>query len=306
MHRGQQGGGRGGGDGGWCRRGKWRGLLLRTRRGRRQQHRGASCNGRRGTPRIFLWLGNRRLASERTQAYGGMCAASDPSSACMHACMHGQEMAGGRRLLNLSALLICLPSCRVPMNVPLHTCTMVHSANGPSLSPLPSLRYHCRLPHNLPPFLLAAPPPDAARGNPQHTASLPPSLPPPLQMLHVVTPNTLLTTALSMLLETGISSLPVVDDQRRLIDVYARRCGKGVFTLVWTCVSSCGRSAPPYRCICTQVWEGGEERGTCVGEGGEAIALALCSIDDRCVPSDDGCRRPMIDGCRPKRHHRAL
>eukprot|EP00195_Chlamydomonas_chlamydogama_P004942 CAMPEP_0202902206 /NCGR_PEP_ID=MMETSP1392-20130828/16719_1 /ASSEMBLY_ACC=CAM_ASM_000868 /TAXON_ID=225041 /ORGANISM="Chlamydomonas chlamydogama, Strain SAG 11-48b" /LENGTH=541 /DNA_ID=CAMNT_0049588939 /DNA_START=491 /DNA_END=2115 /DNA_ORIENTATION=+ len=43
-----------------------------------------------------------------------------------------------------------------------------------------------------------------------------------LQPLHTVTPNTLLTTALSMLLEAGVSALPVVDDKRCLLDIYAR------------------------------------------------------------------------------------
>ncbi|GAX76328.1 hypothetical protein CEUSTIGMA_g3774.t1 [Chlamydomonas eustigma] len=43
-----------------------------------------------------------------------------------------------------------------------------------------------------------------------------------LQPLYTVTPNTLLTTALSMLLETGVSALPVVDEKRCLLDVYAR------------------------------------------------------------------------------------
>lgn len=40
--------------------------------------------------------------------------------------------------------------------------------------------------------------------------------------IHTVTPDTLLTTALSMLLEAGVSSLPVVDAQGVLLDVYAR------------------------------------------------------------------------------------
>ncbi len=34
--------------------------------------------------------------------------------------------------------------------------------------------------------------------------------------------HTPLTTALSMLLETGVSALPVVDERRCLVDVYAR------------------------------------------------------------------------------------
>lgn len=34
--------------------------------------------------------------------------------------------------------------------------------------------------------------------------------------------QTPLTTALSMLLETGVSALPVVDDKRVLLDIYAR------------------------------------------------------------------------------------
>lgn len=46
-----------------------------------------------------------------------------------------------------------------------------------------------------------------------------------LQPLYTVTPNTLLTTALNMLLETGVSALPVVDEQRCLLDIYARRYG---------------------------------------------------------------------------------
>ena len=125
MHRGQQGGWRGGGEGGWRRRGKWRGLLLRTRRGRRQQHhRSAGGNGRRGTPCIFLWLRNRWL-TKRTQADGGACAASDHSSAFMHARtharMHGQEMAGGGRLLNVSALRIH-PRLRIPAQLGINEC----------------------------------------------------------------------------------------------------------------------------------------------------------------------------------------
>ncbi|KAG2491725.1 hypothetical protein HYH03_009888 [Edaphochlamys debaryana] len=43
-----------------------------------------------------------------------------------------------------------------------------------------------------------------------------------LQPLHTVTAATPLTTALAMLLETGVSALPVVDDKRCLLDVYAR------------------------------------------------------------------------------------
>ena len=42
------------------------------------------------------------------------------------------------------------------------------------------------------------------------------------QPLHTVTPSTLLTTALTLLLETGVSALPVVDDKRCLLDIYAR------------------------------------------------------------------------------------
>lgn len=50
----------------------------------------------------------------------------------------------------------------------------------------------------------------------------PRSFSPLSQPLYTVTPNTLLTTALNMLLETGVSCLPVVDDKRCLIDLYAR------------------------------------------------------------------------------------
>ncbi len=44
-----------------------------------------------------------------------------------------------------------------------------------------------------------------------------------VRRLHTVTPDTPLTTALSMLLETGVSALPVVDEKRHLLDVYAKR-----------------------------------------------------------------------------------
>jgi CBS domain-containing protein len=37
-----------------------------------------------------------------------------------------------------------------------------------------------------------------------------------------VQPSTPLTTALNMLLETGVSALPVVDERRCLLDIYAR------------------------------------------------------------------------------------
>jgi 5'-AMP-activated protein kinase regulatory gamma subunit len=37
-----------------------------------------------------------------------------------------------------------------------------------------------------------------------------------------VQPGTPLTTALTMLLETGVSALPVVDENRCLLDIYAR------------------------------------------------------------------------------------
>ena len=67
-----------------------------------------------------------------------------------------------------------------------------------------------------------------------------------LQPLYTVTPNTLLTTALGMLLETGVSCLPVVDEKRCLIDLYARRCvcgrGGGGHTYVGitpTCALDC-------------------------------------------------------------------
>eukprot|EP00198_Chlamydomonas_reinhardtii_P013855 XP_001703192.1 predicted protein [Chlamydomonas reinhardtii] len=40
--------------------------------------------------------------------------------------------------------------------------------------------------------------------------------------LHTVTVSTPLTTALAMLLETGVSALPVVDERRCLVDCYAR------------------------------------------------------------------------------------
>eukprot|EP00197_Chlamydomonas_leiostraca_P002761 CAMPEP_0202856964 /NCGR_PEP_ID=MMETSP1391-20130828/74_1 /ASSEMBLY_ACC=CAM_ASM_000867 /TAXON_ID=1034604 /ORGANISM="Chlamydomonas leiostraca, Strain SAG 11-49" /LENGTH=551 /DNA_ID=CAMNT_0049535697 /DNA_START=328 /DNA_END=1983 /DNA_ORIENTATION=+ len=43
-----------------------------------------------------------------------------------------------------------------------------------------------------------------------------------LQPLHTVTANTPLTQALGLLLEAGVSALPVVDDKRGLLDVYAR------------------------------------------------------------------------------------
>eukprot|EP00877_Chromochloris_zofingiensis_P006377 jgi/Chrzof1/1993/Cz10g29010.t1 len=40
--------------------------------------------------------------------------------------------------------------------------------------------------------------------------------------LHTVHPSTPLTTALGMLLETGVSALPVVNEQQSLLDIYAR------------------------------------------------------------------------------------
>ncbi|EFJ45435.1 hypothetical protein VOLCADRAFT_63727 [Volvox carteri f. nagariensis] len=40
--------------------------------------------------------------------------------------------------------------------------------------------------------------------------------------LHTVTASTSLTTALALLLEAGVSALPVVDEKRCLVDVYAR------------------------------------------------------------------------------------
>lgn len=43
-----------------------------------------------------------------------------------------------------------------------------------------------------------------------------------LQPLHTVTANTPLTQALGLLLEAGVSALPVVDEKRCLLDVYAR------------------------------------------------------------------------------------
>ncbi|KXZ49754.1 hypothetical protein GPECTOR_19g205 [Gonium pectorale] len=43
-----------------------------------------------------------------------------------------------------------------------------------------------------------------------------------LQPLHTVTLSTPLTSALALLLEAGVSALPVVDDKRCLLDVYAR------------------------------------------------------------------------------------
>ncbi|KAG1669919.1 hypothetical protein FOA52_002446 [Chlamydomonas sp. UWO 241] len=43
-----------------------------------------------------------------------------------------------------------------------------------------------------------------------------------LQPLHTVTPDTPLTAALNLLLEAGVSCLPVVDERRCLLDVYAR------------------------------------------------------------------------------------
>eukprot|EP00798_Chlamydomonas_sp_ICE-L_P030576 gene30576-35594_t len=43
-----------------------------------------------------------------------------------------------------------------------------------------------------------------------------------LQPLHTVTPDTPLTTALSLLLDAGVSALPVVDEKRCLLDIYAR------------------------------------------------------------------------------------
>jgi CBS domain-containing protein len=44
-----------------------------------------------------------------------------------------------------------------------------------------------------------------------------------LQPLHTVTPSTPLTAALGLLLEAGVSALPVVDEGRCLLDIYARR-----------------------------------------------------------------------------------
>lgn len=50
-----------------------------------------------------------------------------------------------------------------------------------------------------------------------------PSFPPPrILPLSVVQPSTPVTAALTMLLETGVSAIPVVDDKRCLLDVYAR------------------------------------------------------------------------------------
>jgi len=43
-----------------------------------------------------------------------------------------------------------------------------------------------------------------------------------IQPLHLVQPNTPLTSALGALLEAGVSALPVVDERRTLLDVYAR------------------------------------------------------------------------------------
>lgn len=43
-----------------------------------------------------------------------------------------------------------------------------------------------------------------------------------MQPLHTVTPDTHLADALHLLLETGVSALPVVDDKRCLLDLYAR------------------------------------------------------------------------------------
>ena len=43
-----------------------------------------------------------------------------------------------------------------------------------------------------------------------------------LQPLQTVSLSTPLTTALSLLLEAGVSCLPVVDEKRQLLDVYAR------------------------------------------------------------------------------------
>lgn len=44
----------------------------------------------------------------------------------------------------------------------------------------------------------------------------------PPQPLHTITPSTPLTAALSLLLEAGVSALPVVDERRTLLDIYAR------------------------------------------------------------------------------------
>lgn len=44
----------------------------------------------------------------------------------------------------------------------------------------------------------------------------------PAQPLHTVTPDTPLSSAMALLLDAGISCLPVVDAQRRLLDVYSR------------------------------------------------------------------------------------
>lgn len=69
--------------------------------------------------------------------------------------------------------------------------------------------------------------PDAAPGGSHHADLLPPGKEQRrawrrLQPLHTVTPATPLTQALGLLLEAGVSALPVVDEQRRLLDVYAR------------------------------------------------------------------------------------
>ena len=72
-----------------------------------------------------------------------------------------------------------------------------------------------------------------------------------LQPLHTVMPSTPLLTALGMLLETGVSALPVVDEKRCLLDVYARSditqlCrGNAYNRLQWedVTVRVCGASA---------------------------------------------------------------
>ena len=72
-----------------------------------------------------------------------------------------------------------------------------------------------------------------------------------LQPPHTVMPSTPLLTALGMLLETGVSALPVVDEKRCLLDVYARSditqlCrGNAYNRLQWedVTVRVCGASA---------------------------------------------------------------
>lgn len=95
----------------------------------------------------------------------------------------------------------------------------------------------------------------------------------PSQPLHTVMLHTPLTTALSMLLETGVSALPVVDERRCLVDVYARSqitdlCkGNAYNRLQWEDVTvRAGVGHGVWR-----VGRGGEGHARCWGRIGEVL-----------------------------------